>query len=117
MKHVIRGVFVTALLAAVAGCASLGYEGPPLYATRTATSTRPRYRPAGGCGKDFRAIPVLRTSSLVSLERWDREAQQDHPGRRDRRDRLVWLASKGPRDQRDHRGPQDRRASTDRAAR
>jgi outer membrane protein OmpA-like peptidoglycan-associated protein len=32
MRHVIRGLFVTALLAVVAGCTSVGYEGPPLYA-------------------------------------------------------------------------------------
>jgi outer membrane protein OmpA-like peptidoglycan-associated protein len=32
MRAVIRGVFATALLAATAGCASVGYDGPPLYA-------------------------------------------------------------------------------------
>jgi outer membrane protein OmpA-like peptidoglycan-associated protein len=32
MRHVIRGLFATALVATVAGCASVGYEGPPLYA-------------------------------------------------------------------------------------
>src|SRR5687768_11957841 len=32
MRSVIRGFFVTALLAATTGCASFGYEGPPLYA-------------------------------------------------------------------------------------
>ena len=32
MRRVIRGFFVTALLAAVAGCGSVGYSGPPLYA-------------------------------------------------------------------------------------
>ena len=32
MRYVIRGFFVTALLAAVAGCATVGYDGPNLYA-------------------------------------------------------------------------------------
>jgi outer membrane protein OmpA-like peptidoglycan-associated protein len=32
MRAVVRGLFATALLAVTAGCASLGYEGPPLYA-------------------------------------------------------------------------------------
>src|ERR1700686_4002500 len=31
MKYVMRGFFVTALLTAAAGCASVGYDGPPLY--------------------------------------------------------------------------------------
>jgi outer membrane protein OmpA-like peptidoglycan-associated protein len=34
MRYVIRGFFVTALLATAAGCASVGYEGPPLYASQ-----------------------------------------------------------------------------------
>ena len=33
MRYVMRAFFVTALSAAVAGCASFGYEGPPLYAS------------------------------------------------------------------------------------
>jgi outer membrane protein OmpA-like peptidoglycan-associated protein len=32
MRYIMRGFFVTALLAASAGCASVGYDGPPLYA-------------------------------------------------------------------------------------
>jgi outer membrane protein OmpA-like peptidoglycan-associated protein len=32
MRYVTRGFFVIGLLAAVAGCASVGYDGPPLYA-------------------------------------------------------------------------------------
>ncbi len=34
MRHIKRGLFVTAVLVAAAGCASFGYEGPPLYADR-----------------------------------------------------------------------------------
>ena len=34
MRYVIRGFFVTALLAAVAGCGTVGYNGPNLYASR-----------------------------------------------------------------------------------
>ena len=33
MRYVIRGFFVTALLAAVAGCGTVGYNGPNLYAS------------------------------------------------------------------------------------
>src|ERR1051325_9305094 len=32
MRHVMRGVFATVLLAGLAGCASVGYDGPKLYA-------------------------------------------------------------------------------------
>src|SRR6267142_2593079 len=32
MRHITRGLLATALTLAAAGCANLGYEGPPLYA-------------------------------------------------------------------------------------
>ena len=32
MRYVMRGFFVTVLLAAVAGCGTVGYNGPQLYA-------------------------------------------------------------------------------------
>ena len=32
MKHVMRGFLVTGLVLAAAGCSSVGYDGPGLYA-------------------------------------------------------------------------------------
>lgn len=57
MKHVIRGVFVTALLAATAGCASLGYEGPPLYAYQDGYVDKTEVQPGRGVWEGMPCYP------------------------------------------------------------
>jgi len=45
MRHVIRGFFVTALLAGVAGCGTVGYSGPNLYAYQDGYVDKAEIRP------------------------------------------------------------------------
>ncbi len=45
MRHVIRGFFVTALLAGVAGCGTVGYDGPNLYAYKDGYVDKAPIRP------------------------------------------------------------------------
>ena len=48
MKHVMRGFFVTGLLLATAGCSSMGYRGPDLYAFGDGyTDSTPQYGSKG----------------------------------------------------------------------
>src|SRR5829696_1465738 len=48
MNAVMRGFFVTALVGAMAGCASVGYDGPPLYASADGYVDKAEVRPGGG---------------------------------------------------------------------
>jgi outer membrane protein OmpA-like peptidoglycan-associated protein len=48
MNPVVRGLFLTALLAGVTGCASLGYDGPPLYAYQDGYVDKAEVRRGGG---------------------------------------------------------------------
>jgi outer membrane protein OmpA-like peptidoglycan-associated protein len=48
MRHVIRGFYVTALLATVAGCSTVGYDGPNLYAYKDGYVDKAEVRYGGG---------------------------------------------------------------------
>jgi len=59
-----RAFFVTALSAAVAGCASFGYEGPPLYASPEGYVDKAEVQPGGGVWEGLPCNP--RPSYIVA---------------------------------------------------
>lgn len=57
MRHIIRTCLVTASLAALAGCASFGYEGPPLYASPEGYVDLAEVSPGGGVWTSLPCYP------------------------------------------------------------
>ena len=64
MRHVLRGCFVIALLAGLAGCASLGYEGPPLYAYQDGYMQQAEVRDGQGVWPGF-GLPCTRRMASI----------------------------------------------------
>ena len=108
MRYVIRGFFVTALLAAVAGCGTVGYNGPNLYASQDGYVDKAEVRYGQGV---WEGLPCNPRPSYIQAGPAGAMGPGGPADRRGWQDRRVRPASPGLRDRRAPRDLQDRWAA------